>query len=88
MEILLHKVAAVAQSWTILCKIEYQPILKEKVAEIQGTAFYGDVASELILAWDLRWKQDPSLEFSPVSCGPFQSDNLVCRYSRKSQAVG
>ena len=34
----LHKVAAMAQSWTILCKIEYQPILKEKVTEIQGRA--------------------------------------------------
>jgi len=51
-------------------------------------SFYGDVASELIPACDLRWKQDLSLEFSAVSGGPFQSDSLVCRYSRKSQAVG
>ena len=51
-------------------------------------SFYGDVASELIPACDLRWKQDLSLEFSVVSGGPFQSDSLVCRYSRKSQAVG
>jgi hypothetical protein len=51
-------------------------------------SFYGDVASELILAWDFRWKQDLSLEFSAVSGGLFQSDSLVCRYSRKSQAVG
>jgi len=51
-------------------------------------SFYGDVASELIPACDLRWKQDLSLEFSTVFGGPFQSDSLVCRYSRKSQAVG
>ena len=38
-------------------------------------SFYGDVALELILACDL-------------SGGPFQSDSLVCRYSRKSQAAG
>jgi hypothetical protein len=52
--------------------------LKEKVAKIQGESFYGDVASELFLAWDLRWKQDLSLEFSAFSGGPFQSDSLVC----------
>jgi len=32
------RAAAMVRSWIILCKTEYHPVSKEKIAEIQGLA--------------------------------------------------
>jgi hypothetical protein len=71
------RVAAMAQSWIILCKTEYHPVLKDMTVEGEdcGDSRKGIyVATGLTPAWDLHWTQDLSkkLIFGLSGCPLFK----------------